>query len=385
MNNYQISDFESIRPYEDHEIQSVVNHLKSEESFLMLLKFLYPESSPDIILNNVSKMSTIRQFQKEVISAYVRGVIEKTSQGVTVEGLNNLLPDKPYLFISNHRDIILDPAILNVLFVENGFNTTEIAIGDNLLIFPWITDLVRLNRTFIVKRNLPVKQMLESTSLLSKYIRYTLTEKGNSIWIAQREGRSKDGNDRTQVSLLKMLNMSGTGNMFLNFKELNIIPVSISYEYDPCDYLKSEEFLKKKKNIEYQKTKDDDLKHMGTGLRGRKGRIYFSFGSPINNELNTIEHLTVKNDQFTALAELIDKHVHLNYHLWPGNYIAWDILHNSSEHKNFYTPEQKEYFLSYINEHECRCNLTDNEDKEFIWGCMLEMYANPVENKRQYV
>jgi len=384
MNNYQISEFESIRPYEDCEIQSVVNHLKSEESFLVLLKFLYPELAPDAVLDRVSKLTSIRQFQKEIISSYVRGVISSTSQGVTIEGLDNLLPNKPYLFISNHRDIILDPAILNVLLIENGFNTTEIAIGDNLLIHPWITDLVKLNRTFIVKRNLPVKQMLESSSLLSKYIRYTLTEKGNSIWIAQREGRSKDGNDRTQVSLLKMMNMSGTDSLIQNFVEMNIVPVSISYEYDPCDYLKSEEFLMKKKDSEYQKTKEDDLKHMGTGLRGRKGRIHFAFGQPITDELNTIEHLTVKNDQFTALAELIDKHIHLNYHLWSSNYIAWDMLNNSAEYQSFYTPEQKDFFLTYINEHESRLNYTDSEDKEFIRTCLLEMYANPVENKRQY-
>ena len=384
MNNYHISEFESIRPYEDCEIQSVVNQLKSEESFLVLLKFLYPGVAPDVILDRVSKLTSIRQFQQEVISSYVRGVISSTSQGVTIEGLDGLIPDKSYLFISNHRDIILDPAILNVLLIENGFNTTEIAIGDNLLIYKWITDLVKLNRTFIVKRNLPVKQMLESSSILSNYIRYTLTGKGNSIWIAQREGRSKDGNDRTQVSLLKMMNMSGKNSLVQNFGELNIVPVSISYEYDPCDYLKSEEFLMKKKDSEHHKTKDDDLKHMGTGLRGRKGRIHFSFGQPITDELSTIEHLTVKNDQFTALAELIDKHVHLNYHLWPSNYISWDLLNNSDEYQSFYNKEQKESFLEYINEHESRCKLTDEDDKKFMRTCMLEMYANPVENKRLY-
>ncbi|MDR2928908.1 MAG: 1-acyl-sn-glycerol-3-phosphate acyltransferase [Cytophagaceae bacterium] len=380
MSNYQISDFELIRPYNDDEIQSVFKRLLSEEAFVRLLSFLYPASLEKTV-ERISKITSIRQFQEEVISSYVKGVIENTTQGVFAEGLENLLPNESYLFFSNHRDIILDPAILNVLLVQNGFDTTEIAIGDNLLIFPWITDLVKLNRTFIVNRNLPVKQMLESSSRLSNYIRYTLTEKNSSVWIAQREGRSKDGNDRTQISLLKMLNISGTGSFPQNFKELKIVPVSIAYEYDPCDYLKSEGFLKRKKNPNYQKTKDEDLKHMETGLKGRKGRVSFSFGKPINEELQAIEPLTVKNDQFTALAETIDRYIHLNYHLCPGNYVAWDVLNQKEDYQNFYTAADKEYFLSYIEEHLHRCNR-HGADSEFIRETLLEMYANPVENKR---
>ena len=324
-------DFESIRPYEDHEIQMVFSRLKGEQSFLNLLGFLYPHIPPLALMDKVTKITSIRQFQEEIISAYVRGVIESTTKGVTVEGLENLDPKESYLFISNHRDIVLDPAILNVLLVENGFNTTEIAIGDNLLIFPWITDLVKLNRTFIVNRNLPAKQMMESSRRLSSYIRYTLNKKKHSIWIAQREGRSKDGNDRTQVSLLKMLNISGEQSIPENFKELRLVPVSISYEYDPCDYLKAFEFYKKQVDPDYQKTQNDDLRHMGTGLRGRKGRVHFSFGEPVGEEIYVIDALTVKNDQFAALADMIDQHVHKNYHLWPGNYIAWDLVNHSTE------------------------------------------------------
>ena len=335
-------------------------------------------------MDKVSKMTTIRQFQNDIISDYIKVVIDNTSRGVTMEGLENLNPKDSYLYISNHRDILLDPAILNVVLVDNGFDTTEIAIGDNLLIFPWITDLVKLNRTFIVNRNLPIKQMLESSSRLSSYIRYKLTKKKTSIWIAQREWRSKDGNDRTQISLLKMLNISGTKTCVQNFKELKIVPVSISYERDPCDYLKSLEFLNKKKNREYQKTKEDDLKHMETGLKGRKERIHFHFGKPIIDEIDVIEHITNKNDRFTALAGLIDKHVHLNYKLWPGNYIAWDILNDKKEYSEKYTPEEKTIFMDYIDDHENRCKLKTKKDKQFIRTSILEMYANPVENKRFY-
>ena len=381
MGHKQQLNFESIRPYEDHEVQTVFNRLKNEESFLKLIGFLYPDSPPTLFLDSLKNVSTIRQFQEEVISAYVIDIIDKTTNGVSVEGLDNLNQDVAHLFISNHRDIILDPAILNVLLFKNGANTTEIAIGDNLLIYPWITDLVKLNRTFIVKRNLPLKQMLESSRLLSQYIRYTLTEKKHSIWIAQREGRSKDGNDRTQVSLLKMLNISGQESIMKNFKQLNIVPVSISYEFDPCDYLKAKEFQLKRDDPNYQKTKDDDLMHMGTGLRGRKGRVHFAFGKPLQEELNPIDALTVKNDQFSALAEIIDSHVHQNYKLWPSNYIAWDIFNNSCQYSDKYSDEEKAIFLEYVEDHISRI---PEMDRDFIFNSLIEMYANPLENKRSY-
>lgn len=382
MVNYKQLDFESIRPYEDHEIQAVFNRLKNEQAFITLLGFLYPQIPADAFMDRLMAMTSIKQFQTEVISRYVEGVLANTTKGVTVEGLEKLNPNEAYLFISNHRDIVLDPAILNVLMVKNGFNTTEIAIGDNLLIFPWITDLVKLNRTFIVKRNLPVKQMLESTRLLSQYIRYTLNEKKHSIWIAQREGRSKDGNDRTQVSLLKMLNISGKKSLVDNFKELRVVPVSISYEYDPCDYLKASEFLCKRENQDYKKSQEDDLRHMGTGLRGFKGRVHFSFGEPLNDELDNLNKLHSKNDQLASLAEIIDKHVHQNYKLWPGNHAALDILSNNGESSNCYNPSEKKEFEDYI---EKQVSLANSNDPGFIKNSMLEMYANPLVNKRSYI
>ncbi|PWE01392.1 1-acyl-sn-glycerol-3-phosphate acyltransferase [Marinilabilia rubra] len=373
-------DFESIRPYKDHEIQQVFERLKKETSFLELIGFLYPELSSENFINKMMQIKSIRQFQQEVISPYVREIIKNTTKGVTSEGLDKLDPNESYLYISNHRDIVLDPAILNVIMFEHGFDTTEIAIGDNLLIYPWITDLVKLNRTFIVKRNLPVRQMMESSTLLSKYIRNTLTEVAHSIWIAQREGRSKDGNDRTQLSLLKMLNISGEDESVAeNFKKLKIVPVSISYEYDPCDYLKALEFQHKRDNPDYAKTQDDDLKHMGAGLRGRKGRVHFAFGDPIDKELDKLKDVKNKNEKFEFLAGLIDTHVHENYHLWPGNWVAWDMLNKTDEYKDQYTEDEKEVFLNYIEEHLDRID----GDRNFLRKMLLEMYANPVVNKRE--
>lgn len=373
-------DFESIRPYQDHEIQQVFERLKNETSFIELIGFLFPGMSAQRFIDNMMEIKSIRQFQQEVISLYVKEVIKNTTKGVTSEGLDQLDPEESYLYISNHRDILLDPAILNVIMFEHGFDSTEIAIGDNLLIYPWITDLVKLNRTFIVKRNLPVRQMMESSTLLSEYIRHTIKEVGNSIWIAQREGRSKDGNDRTQLSLLKMLNISGKDESVAeNFKQLKIVPVSISYEYDPCDYLKALEFQHKRDNPDFVKTQDDDLQQMGVGLRGRKGRVHFAFGQPINNELDVLKDIQNKNEKFEFLAGLIDKHVHENYHLWPGNWVAWDMLNQTDEYANLYSAEEKKTFLQYIEEHLDRIE----GDRDFLRKTLLEMYANPVVNKRE--
>ncbi len=368
-------NFDSIRPYKDEEIHEVFERLINEVSFLELIKFLFPNFSTEQFLKKLLSIKSINEFQTEVIYPYVKEVLRTTTKGITHSGIDKLDPNGHYLFISNHRDIVLDSAILNILMVENKFNTTEIAIGDNLLIYPWITDLVKLNKSFIVQRNLPVRQMMESTRRLSSYIRETLTKRNQSIWIAQREGRSKDGDDRTQVSLLKMLNMSGNGNFSDNFSDINIVPVSISYEYDPCDYLKALEFQKKRDDSDYKKSAADDLKHMGAGLRGRKGRVHFGFGTPINSELSTLETMD-KNDQLQGLAELIDTQIHNNYKFYPGNFIADDLFTNHQRHVNKYTDEDKSTFLAYLDEHLSRIN----GDKQFLHNTLLEMYANPVKN-----
>ncbi len=370
-------DFESIRPYNDSEIHEVFERLKQEKTFLKFVHYLFPKIPIDEIIKKLLNINSINQFQVEIMHSFVREIISTTSAGVTVSGIKDLSPSEHYLFISNHRDIVLDPALLNILLVENGHETCEIAIGDNLLIFPWITDLVKLNKTFVVKRNLPGRQMLESSETLSHYIRYTITEKGQSIWIAQREGRSKDGDDRTQLSLLKMLNISGEKSIPENFHQLNVVPVSISYEYDPCDYLKAYEFQMKRDNPEYKKTQADDLIHMREGLRGEKGRMHFSFGKPLKEELKKLEVTKNKNEQFQLLAEIIDEQIHNSYKLWPGNFVAADIQSESNKFSNKYTEEEKKTFLDYIEKH---TNMIEDGDKPFIRKMLIEMYANPVKN-----
>ncbi|WP_027472483.1 1-acyl-sn-glycerol-3-phosphate acyltransferase [Saccharicrinis fermentans] len=368
-------EFNELRPYRDHEIHQVFQQLLKEESFIELLKYLFPHVPINDFVNQLLSINTIKEFQIGVVYPFIKEIIKDTTKGVTAEGLDKLDPNKSYIFISNHRDIVLDSAFLNILLHEHGHETSEIAIGDNLLIYPWITQLVKLNKSFVVRRNLPARQMLQSSNLMSKYIRYNITERNQSVWIAQREGRSKDGDDRTQTSLLKMINMSGNGDFEQNFKEVQIVPLSISYEYDPCDYLKAHEFLLKRDNPDYKKTQADDLKHMGSGIKGRKGRVHFKAAAPLNEELVGLNELD-KHERLNKLAEIIDNHIHSNYKLWPGNFIAADFVNGNKLFASKYTKEDADVFNAYINEHISRLNA----DKEFIHACLMEMYANPVKN-----
>lgn len=373
-------NFDSIRPYNDSEIHEVFERLKNEETFVNLITYIFPQMPTKEILDTLLNIKTIKEFQTSIIYTFVMQIINSSTKGVEIRGLEKLDKNKGYLFLSNHRDIVLDSAILNVMLVQNGFNTTEIAIGDNLLIFPWITDLVRLNRSFIVERNLPMRQQLESSHRLSAYIRHSLTNLNNSIWMAQREGRSKDGNDKTATALLKMVGMSSkNGSLSDTFAPLNIVPVSISYEYDPCDYLKAVEFQMKRDNPNYAKSQQDDLRHMGTGLRGRKGRVSFVVGDVITaDKLNEIEATTPKANHLEAIAAIIDEQIHSNYKLWPGNFVAADELATKPKYSEHYTAEEKAVYDEYIREHMERIKI--EADKDFIYHTLMEMYANPVKN-----
>ncbi len=367
--------FNSIRPYRDSEIQSVFKKLLQENTFQQILNYIFPNIPMPELEKTLLSIQSIKEFQKKVVYPYVSNIVKTTSKGISFDGLDQLDKNKSYLFISNHRDIVLDPTLLNKILIENNFDTVEIAIGDNLLIYPWITEVVKLNRSFIVQRNLPVRQMLTSSKILSEYIRYARTEKKHNIWIAQREGRSKDGNDRTQTSLLKMINMSGSKDFANNFKEIQIVPLAISYEYDPCDYLKAKEFYLKSQNPDYKKSEEDDLLHMKSGIEGRKGRIHYSFGTPIINELDTFQNLE-KAEQLEKLASIIDQQIHNNYKLWPGNYISADLLDNTSKHSDKYSNDDIEVFNNYLEEHISRIG----GDKDFLKQSLLVMYANPVKN-----
>ncbi|MCQ2226317.1 MAG: acyltransferase [Bacteroidales bacterium] len=370
-------DFEEIRPFNDDEVSAVINSLCNEPYFLRILPALFPSTPIDAVVAKLRTVKSIETWQEDFIIPFLNNVIANSTDGLTASGIENLDPEKSYLFITNHRDIVLDSAFLNVKLHEKGFKTTEIGIGDNLLIYDWITDVVKLNKSFIVKRGLPVRQMMEASGTLSAFIRYSITQQHQNIWLAQREGRSKDGNDQTQGSVLKMLNLSGKSqSMVENIKELNVVPVSISYEYDPCDYLKAYQFQQKRDNPEYKKSQKEDLTHMTMGITGKKGRIHFSFGTPISESLDSITDPN-KNVQVQAIAEIIDAQIYKNYHMWPGNYVAYDMLEKSDRFRSLYTDDEKKAFLHYINEHVFRL---EDPDSDFIYDTILKMYANPVYN-----
>lgn len=272
----QTHDFEQIRPFTDDEVAPVIEQLCNEPYFVGILGYIFPGMAANDVLSRLKTIKTIDEFQEKFIIPFLSNLMKNTTEGVTADGVDKLSKKGGYLFVSNHRDIILDSALINIKLHEKGFETTEIGIGDNLLIYDWITDLVKLNKSFVVKRNLPVRQMMAASETLSAFIRHSIVKDKQNIWIAQREGRSKDGNDLTQSSVLKMFNLSGRSDMVENFKELNIVPVSISYELDPCDYLKAYQSQLKRDDENYQKSQREDLVHMNTGLNGRKGRVHLS-------------------------------------------------------------------------------------------------------------
>lgn len=374
------SDFDDIRPYNDSEVVEVINRLLQEEAFIKFAQQLFPGFTKEMIEKALSEVKSIKEFQGNFIIRLAQHIIDNTTKGITIDGLENLDPNESYLFISDHRDIILDSALLNVMMHHHGFETTEIAIGSNLLIQPWIADLVKLNKSFVVNRNVTVRQMLESSKQLSNYINFALNTKKSSIWIAQREGRTKDGDDRTQQSLLKMLQMSGGKEFCSHFKNLRIVPVAISYEYEPCDAMKTLEVHLKETESGYQKTAKDDLRSMIRGMINEKGRVHFHIGKPIAQMLDTIEDMDESKDKFKALADLIDYRIHKNYKLWPDNYIAYDIVNNSKEFLDKYTIEEKELFLKHMEKK--IATIEDRaENMERLHQIFFEIYANPVKNR----
>ena len=372
-------DFTSIRPYHDDEFETVIEKLSQEADFNRLIEFLFPGTKSQDFIKYILSLGNLRSFQHKIISPYIGQIAQKSTTGLTISGLENISNQDQYLFISNHRDIVLDPGFLNFLLIENGFETTEIAIGDNLLIFPWIEHLVRLNKSFIVQRNLPVRQQLEAAKTLSAYVRHALTVKHHSVWIAQREGRAKDSDDRTADGLLKMLSFSGDDELVNKLKTLKITPISISYEFDPCDYLKAREFLLKSKNPEFKKSQEDDLLNMSTGMKGFKGEVHFHVCKTISDELDNLD-LNLKNGFGQKIASLIDNEIHSGYKTYPHNFIALDKLNGDRSLSENYNSDDEENFETYIKSQLDKIPESKN-NSEYLRNQLYKMYANPLKNK----
>ncbi len=370
-----LPEFDEIRPYEDREVAEVVQRLVKEKAFLGFVKSIFPDLSLKSYVEELLKVRTIEQFQLNFIYPILQQVLKTSITSLTYSGIDNVQQGVPYIFITNHRDIILDSAMLNYVLYKNGFETAEIAIGSNLLINKWISDLVKLNRTFIVQRNVPGRKLYHYSIILSKYIRYTITEKKRSVWISQREGRTKDGDDRTQVSLIKMFNISGEKDWVSNYMEVNILPVTINYEIEPCDVEKVKELYLRLKDANYQKGKLDDLNQMIGGLKAPKGRVHLTFGEPLNPK---IPHLIrfPKNEFFKNLARLVDTEIYKGYRLRPFNYVAADLFFKNTDYSKFYTQEDKHRFIEMMND---KLDRLEGE-RRLLEDLFLQIYANPVKN-----
>ena len=372
--------FDPIRPFEPDELPDVFDRLLQNEQFCSVLAYLYPDVPKEALAEKMHACKDNLDFQKTFCYGFLVQLLARLSKGCNID-IASLDTDSRYTFISNHRDIVLDSALLDKLLIDAGFNTTcEIAIGDNLLKLPWVKDLVRVNKSFIVERALSMREMLMASKRLSEYMHFVIAEKNDNVWIAQREGRAKDSNDRTQEAILKMMVMGGEGSIIDRLKQLHLVPLAISYEYDPCDYLKAAELQARRDNPSWQKGPMDDVTSMQTGIMGYKGYIHYQCADCIDSYLDTIPADTPKTELFRLIADHIDRQIFAGYRLYPNNYVALDLLHGDSAHADHYTAEDKAQFEAYLKDQLDKIEM-EGKDNAYLREQMLKMYANPAINQ----
>ncbi|MFP9097715.1 1-acyl-sn-glycerol-3-phosphate acyltransferase [Flavobacterium sp. RHBU_24] len=371
--------FDHIRPFYDSEVNEALRSVVHHPMMKALMSFTFPDADESEWKEQLLRTHSKRDFQANFIYNAVHQVLRKSSEGLTTSGFEKLDAHTAYLYISNHRDIILDTSLLNVSLLEHGLVMTASAIGDNLVQKSFLNVLSRLNRNFLVQRNLSPRELLQSSRLMSEYIYHLIRRENRSVWIAQREGRTKDGNDATQQGVLKMLAMSNEGQPLTTFfRKLKIVPVSISYEYDPTDALKMPQLLAESKDEVYVKEKNEDFNTLLSGIMGQKKRIHLHVDDVIDNELDfTVGQAEGANKQLQALAQVIDESIIKGYKLWPTNYIAYDLLNGTAMFASEYTEKEKQVFERRL---EMRIDVENNVLREGF----LAMYANPVANKMKY-
>lgn len=373
------SKYDPIRPYEPEELSAVYERLIADGQFRSVMEYIFKGVPFEAVAEKIRRCKTNLDFQLALCYGFLENLIKAASRGCDMDA-SAVDVEKRYTFVSNHRDIVLDSAFLDKLLVDVGFKTTcEIAIGDNLLAAPWIEDLVRVNKSFIVRRSAGIREMLANSKLMADYMHFVIEQKHDNIWIAQREGRAKDSDDRTQQSILKMMAMGGEGTVTERLKQLHIVPLSISYEYDPCDYLKAREFQFKRDVEGWKKTKADDVLSMQTGIMGYKGHIHYHCAPCIDDWLDTLDPEMPKGDLFEAVARHIDTQIHLGYRLYPGNYVAADLLNGDDALAGHYTPEDKAAFEAYLSGQMAKIEMPGKDDN-YLRVQMLRMYANPAIN-----
>ena len=371
--------FDLIRPFYDAEINEGIRSSVNHPMMKALMNFTFPTMADEVWKEQLLKTHSIRDFQCNFIYQSIQKVLEKSSDGLTTSGFEKLEKNTAYLFISNHRDIILDTSLLNAALFEHGLVMTASAIGDNLVKKAFLLTLSKLNRNFLVQRGLSPRELLQSSKLMSEYIGQLLLRENRSVWIAQREGRTKDGNDATHPGVLKMLAMAADEpNLMDYFKKIKVVPVSISYEYDPTDALKMPQLKAEANNEIYIKEKNEDFMTLLSGIMGQKKHIHIHVGDVLDSELDLIHsEFDNANKQIQALAQAIDDSILTSYKLWPTNYIAYDLLHGTNTYSNQYTDIEKAVFAR-------RLEKRIDAQSEFEVQGILAMYANPVVNKRKY-
>lgn len=373
-----LSEFESISPYTDEEAVVALGKLAEHPLLAEFSRNFFPDQSPDFLKGLLKNIRSIDEFQVLVMSKFVEWVLERTVRNFSYDGISNIDPAKRFLALSNHRDIILDPAITQLVLYRNGIPLTEIAVGDNLISSPTIEYLLRSNRMIKVVRGITARELYLSSQLLSRYIRLNITEQRSSIWLAQRQGRTKNGYDLTEQGLLKMLDMSGADDFQKNYEELNIIPMSISYEYEPCDILKARELVISSKQ-KYVKAEGEDLNSIIVGIKQNKGDVHLNIGTPLTSEEIAQAAMCDKNDRYQQIRHAVDKRVIEGYRLWKNNYIAYDMVNDGLKYSHMYDPADAEQFADYMRR---QLDTVEPEiNREELRHVFLDIYANPVVTK----
>jgi hypothetical protein len=370
-------NFDLLRPYFDSESKEVMERIAQYETYHKAMAFIFPTMSKEEIIKKALDTKSPYEFQTGYMRHAIWSIVNQSANGLTWSGIDKLDKDKSYLFIANHRDILLDSAILQIILDKEEFETSEITFGSNLMDNGFITDFGRMNRMFAVKREGTVKELYEISRQLSAYIRHTIIDKNTSVWIAQRNGRTKDGNDLTQTGLLKMLNLSNNKDFKTSITELNIVPLTISFEYEPCDKLKVQELYLSSLHSKYLKAPGEDLTNILTGIKQPKGKIHLAFGTPIKKELDELDNISNENEKIKLLTSIIDKQIHQNYKLNAVNYIAYDIINQTNLFQNSYTEAEKQEFIDYTNQQ--ISEIIGEED--ILRNLFIKMYSMPVENK----
>lgn len=376
------NELESIVPFTDAEASKALKEIALHPYVFLISRMVFPKKGPLYLSNRLKKIETIDQFQEVIMSQVVQWIIDKSMKDFTVGGIEYpQAADGKFLIMSNHRDIIIDPAITNYVLLQNKVPMFEICVGSNLLSGSKVVEaLLRSNRMIKVIRGISARELYLSSQMLSKYIRERITTSGSSIWIAQRQGRTKNGVDITEQGLLKMLDMSGGKDFVKNFTELNIIPASMSYEYEPCDIKKARELVLSAQGP-YVKKKNEDTHSIITGILQHKGRVHLEFGKPITEAEVTEAADCAKNDRYQKIRHLMDCRIVEGYWLWPNNYIAYDLMTGGNKYVSQYTAQEVEAFKAYVEKRMAKVEKTISRDE--LRKKMYEIYGNPVLSKEK--